>query len=93
MSKDAIAQANYNPGILENLLGMDDGYLGDSPVLVEIPNPANYRIPTGNEFAAYEDFWRPGGFTDPGGLPEAVIDPVKAGDYIVKPVFEGNTNE
>ncbi|WP_415897774.1 RHS repeat-associated core domain-containing protein [Neptuniibacter sp. QD57_21] len=85
---DAISEANGNPRKLENLLGMDDGYLGDNPVLIDIPSPSGYRIPTGNEFAAYDDYWRPGGFTHPGGLPEAVIDPVLVGDYTVAPAFK-----
>lgn len=45
-----------------------------------------YRIPSGNEFGA-NDFWRPGGFTSPGGLPEAVINPVQPGGYTVSNVF------
>ena len=72
---------------LENVLGLDSGYLGNAPVRVDIPDPSGYRIPTGNEFAASDRFWRPGGSTWPGGLPEAVINPVRPGGYIVSPIF------
>ncbi|MCA1857554.1 DUF6531 domain-containing protein [Massilia oculi] len=85
-TRDAIARAGNDVSKLEELLGLDKGYLGANPVLVEIPNPIGYRIPTGNEFGA-NGFWRPGGFTYPGGLPEAVIDPVPPGAYTTKPVF------
>lgn len=73
-------------GKLEQLLGFDLGYLGRSLVRVDIPNPVGYRIPSGNEFGT-NNFWRPGGLTWPGGLPEAVIDPLPVGSYVVKPVF------
>ncbi|GLQ89401.1 DUF6861 domain-containing protein [Dyella flagellata] len=86
LADDAIAKSGGDVRALENMLGLDEGYLGDAPVRVDIPNPAGYRIPTGNEFAA-NGFWRPGGATWPGGLPEAVIDPVPAGSYVVNPVF------
>jgi hypothetical protein len=36
---------------------------------------------------AANTFWRPGGLTWEGGLPEAVIDPVPEGAYVVTPVF------
>ena len=82
----AIAQAAGDPRKLEALLGLDAGYLGDAPVRVDIPAPQNYRIPSGNEYAA-NAFWRPGGMTWDGGLPEAVIDPVPPEGYVVTPVF------
>lgn len=82
----AIARAGGDPRKLEELLGLDAGYLGAAPVRVDIPAPQNYRIPSGNEFAA-NAFWRPGGLTWEGGLPEAVIDPVLPGGYVVTPVF------
>jgi len=86
-AQDAIAKANGDPRKLEELLGLDKGYLGESPVLVNIKKSTGYRIPSGNEFAAYDDFWRPAGLTHPGGLPEAVIDPVQPGGYTVSRVF------
>ena len=36
----------------------------------------NARIPSGNEEAAFDGFWKPGGQTFPGNMPEAVIDEV-----------------
>lgn len=87
VAQDAIKKSNGNPRELENLLGLDDGYLGDNPVLVKIPETTGYKIPSGNEFAAYDDFWRPGGLTHPGGLPEATIDPVQPGSYTVETIF------
>lgn len=75
VAHEAIAKPIGDVGKLEQLLGLDPGYLGSSPVRVDIPASAGYRIPTGNKFAA-NNFWRPGGLTWPGGLPEAVIYPV-----------------
>ncbi|MFZ5862842.1 MAG: DUF637 domain-containing protein, partial [Nitrospirota bacterium] len=86
VADNAIAESKGDIARLEQLLGFDAGYLGATPVRVDIPSPTGYRIPTGNEFGA-NDFWRPGGFTWPGGLPEAVIDPVLPGNYIANPVF------
>ncbi len=83
---DAIKQSAGDVSKLEEFLGLDKGYLGTNPVLVDIPNPTGYRIPTGNEFGA-NNFWRPGGFTSPGGLPEAIIHPVKPEFYTTNPVF------
>lgn len=68
------------------MLGLDDKYFGEHPVLVEIHQPQGFKVPSGNEFGVNE-FWRPGGYTYPGGLPEATIDPIPPGGYTVKPVF------
>jgi hypothetical protein len=86
LADDAIATSRGDARALEKSLGLDNGYLGSAPVRVDIPNPAGYRIPSGNEFGA-NSFWRPGGVTWPGGLPEAVIHPVPPAGYVVKPVF------
>ena len=86
-AQDAIAKADGDPRKLEGLLGLDKGYLGDNPVLVNIPKAEGYKIPSENEFAAYDDFWKPGGLTYPGGMPEAVIDSVMPGNYTIKPIF------
>jgi filamentous hemagglutinin len=86
LADDAVASSGGDVRALEKLLGLDDGYLGGAPVRVDIPKPLGYRIPTGNEFGA-NSFWRPGGVTWPGGLPEAVINPVLPGGYVVNPVF------
>ncbi|MFC2796672.1 MAG: hypothetical protein ACFN4N_03215, partial [Streptococcus sp.] len=31
------------------------------------------RIPSGNEASAFEDFWKPGGQTFPGNMPEGIM--------------------
>ena len=84
LADNAIANAAGDVRELERMLGLDAGYLGSAPVRVDIPNPAGYRIPTGNEFGANSN-WRPGGLTWPGGLPEAVINPVSPGGYVASP--------
>lgn len=80
-----IKRSNGNVAKLERMLGLDVGYLGKSPVLIDIPSPSRVRIPTGNEFGA-SPLWRAGGQTS-GGIPEAIIDPVRPGDYFTRPVF------
>ena len=69
--------------ILEDLLGMHPGDLGDSPVAIDIPaeNLHNIRIPSGNEKSAFDGYWKPGGRTYPGDMPEAVVDEIPWGNY------------
>jgi hypothetical protein len=86
VADNAIFQSQGDVRMLEKLLGFDNGYLGNEPIRIDIPSPSGYRIPTGNEFGANK-FWQPGGNTWPGGLPEAIIDPVPSGKYTVKPAF------
>lgn len=81
IGEKAIEASNGNPRELENLLGLDNGYLGDNPVIIDIPNPENVRIPSGNEDSAFEGLWKPGGYTAPGNIPEAVIEEVPEGKY------------
>ena len=77
VAKAMIKEADGNPRKLEALLGLDKGSLGDSPKLVLPQEVHNYRIPDGNEGGSRANpQWRPGGKTYPGGVPEAVIDPV-----------------
>ena len=80
VADELIEEAGGDVRKLENLLGLDPGALGDSPVRVDIDNPSGLRLPSGNESGANSN-WIPGGFTS-GGLPEAVIDRVQPGDYI-----------
>ena len=82
VADEAIAKANGDFRLLEELLALEPGSLGSNPVRVDISNPKNVRIPTGNEVGALFDYWVPGGYTK-GGIMEAVIDPVKPEDYIV----------
>ncbi|MEF9917525.1 MAG: hypothetical protein RR681_07840 [Lachnospiraceae bacterium] len=63
---------------------MEPGTLGSSPVRVDVKNPSNLRVPSGNELGANSQ-WLPGGNTG-GGIPEATITSPKPGDYIVKPI-------
>jgi hypothetical protein len=81
----AIADAGGDVRKLERLLGLEKGYLGENPVLVEVDKPLGLRMPSGNEPGANMQ-WRAGGFTS-GGVPEAVVDQIPAGSYSVKPVF------
>ena len=77
VAKAMIKEADGNPRKLEALLGLDEGSLGDSPKMVLPQEVHNYRIPDGNEGGSRTNpQWRPGGKTYPGGVPEAVIDPV-----------------
>ena len=83
----AVLASDGNPRVLEELLGLDRGYLGDSPLTINVKHPKNLRIPSGNEPGAWQGLWEPGGFTK-GGIPEAVVDQFKPGDYTVGKVFE-----
>ena len=77
VAKAMIKEADGNPRKLEALLGLDEGSLGDTPKMVLPQEVHNYRIPDGNEGGSRDNSqWRPGGKTYPGGVPEAVIDPV-----------------
>ena len=77
VAKAMIKEADGNPRKLEALLGLDKGSLGDTPKMVLPQEIHNYRIPDGNEGGSRKNpQWRPGGKTYPGGVPEAVIDPV-----------------
>ena len=75
-----------DPELLEDILGLHRGDLGSSPVAIEIPPESikNLRIPSGNEDSAFDGFWKPGGQTFPGNMPEAVIDEVPWGEFTVR---------
>ena len=73
--------------IYETLLGLDDGYLGDGPlyrldVTPEVVAEKGISIPSGNEAGA-NNWWRPGGRTYPGDMPEGVMKDIstKSGDH------------
>ena len=77
VAKAMIKEADGNPRKLEALLGLDEGSLGDTPKMVLPQEVHNYRIPDGNEGGSRDNSQcRPGGKTYPGGVPEALIDPV-----------------
>ena len=85
----AVEASDGNPRILENLLGLDPGYLGENPIIIDIKNPKNIRVPSGNEAGAWPKYWIPGGYTS-GGIPEAVIDQIQAGEYAISDVYPNN---
>ena len=73
--------------IYETLLGFDEGYLGDGPlyrldVTPEVVAEKGISIPSGNEAGA-NNWWRPGGRTYPGDMPEGVMKDIstKSGDH------------
>ena len=78
-----IKQAAGDVNKLERLLGLSSGDLGTNPVRVDIADPKNIRIPSGNEAGAWPGYWVSGGYTNPGGVMEAVIDPVPKNKYVV----------
>lgn len=89
-----IKEADGNPRKLEKLLGLDYGSLGDSPKMVLPEEVHNYRIPDGNEGGSRDNpQWRPGGKTFPGGVPEAVIDPVPKDKVKLEDVFNNQGDE
>ena len=72
--------------LYETLLGFDEGYLGDNPlyrldVAPEVVSEKGISIPSGREDGA-NGWWRPGGRTYPGDMPEGVMDgiSIKEGD-------------
>ena len=75
-----------DPELLEDILGLHRGDLGSSPVAIEIPPESvkNPRIPSGNEDSAFDGFWKPGGQTFPGNMPEAVIYEVPWGEFTIR---------
>ena len=84
--KKAVQASNGNPRILEELLGLDEGYLGNNPVVIDIKHYEGLRMPSGNEPGAFQGLWEPGGYTK-GGIPEAVIDQLGPNDYEVSKIF------
>ena len=80
-----VAQSGDDVGKLEQILSLDPGVLGTSPVRIDILSPGGLRLPSGNELGANNQFL-PGGYTA-GGIPEATINPAPPGTYSVTPVF------
>ena len=83
VADEVITQAGGDASKLEALLGLNPGDLGTNPVRVDIVDPQNIRVPSGNDAGAWSGYWTPGGYTKPGGVIEAVIDPVPKSNYIV----------
>jgi hypothetical protein len=61
LPKTYVAQAIKDSGgdvrKLEQLLGLEKGYLGENPVLVEVTKPSGLRMPSGNEPGANPQFY------------------------------------
>ena len=79
--------ANGDNRLFEKLLGFDEGYFGDGPIYrldvsPEVVAQKGVYMPTGKEYGANE-WWRPGGRTYPGGIPEAIMKDIstKRGDH------------
>ena len=88
----AVKASNGNPRILEELLGLEKGFLGENPVVIEPKELKFLKFPSGNEPGAYVGLWQPPGFTK-GGIPEAVINQLAPDEYINKKVYEGVLNK
>lgn len=85
LADSLVSKAGGNVAELERLLSLEPGTLGANPVRIDVPSPNGLRMPNGNELGANKQ-WIPGGHTG-GGIPEATINPVQPGTYIVKPAF------
>lgn len=85
LAKKLIHVSDGDPRKLERLLSIEEGALGDAPLLIDVVEDYIVRIPTGTEKGANKH-WRPGGYTIE-GIPEAVVDCIKDGHYRVMPVF------
>ena len=88
----AVKASNGNPRVLEELLGLEKGFLGENPVVIEPKELKFLKFPSGNEPGAYVGLWQPPGFTK-GGIPEAVINQLAPDEYINKKVYEGVLNK
>ncbi|QJD85852.1 RHS repeat protein [Cohnella herbarum] len=86
VADDLIAKSGGDVSKLEELLSLDPGTLGSSPVRVDIPKPTGLRMPDGNEVGANSQ-WIPGGYTS-GGIIEATIDQVPLDKLIVTKILK-----
>ena len=84
--------ANGDNRLYERLLGFDEGYFGDAPIYrldvsPEVIAQRGVFMSSGNEDGA-NLWWRPGGRTYPGGIPEAVMRNISTtkGDHTWKVV-------
>lgn len=83
-----VKESGGDPCVLEKLLGLDVGSLGEHPIMIEPQKIDNLRIPSGNEDGSrLNPQWRPGGKTYPVGVPEAVIDRVPKDGLIIKELW------
>lgn len=82
----AVESSNGIPRVLEELLGLEKGYLGEKPIMLKISEFENIKIPSGNEAGAWRGFWEPGGYTQ-GRVSEVVIDQIKSKNYTVSDTY------
>ncbi len=82
----AIKASDGDPRKLEKLLALDEGSLGENPVVIKPKKISFLEFPSGNEKGA-NDYWKPGGYTT-GGIPEVVVNQFAPGEYTVKPIFK-----
>ena len=82
----AIKASDGDPRKLEKLLALDEGSLGENPVVIKPKKISFLEFPSGNEKGA-NDYWKPGGYTS-GGIPEVVVNQFAPGEYTVKPIFK-----
>ena len=83
----AIKASDGDPRKLEKLLALDEGSLGENPVIIKPKKIRFLEFPSGNEKGA-NDYWKPGGYTS-GGIPEVVVNQFALGEYSVERVFKG----
>ena len=82
----AIKASDGDPRKLEKLLALDEGSLGENPVIIKPKKISFLEFPSGNEKGA-NDYWNPGGYTS-GGIPEVVVNQFAPGEYTVKPIIK-----
>lgn len=82
----AIKASDGDPRKLEKLLALDEGSLGENPVVIKPKKISFLEFPSGNEKGA-NDYWKPGGYRS-GGIPEVVVNQFAPGEYTVKPIFK-----
>jgi hypothetical protein len=81
-----LSRANGDIRVVEKGLGIPEGVWSEPMVRVDVHNPLlhDVRMPSGVERGANE-YFRWGGYTK-GFVPEAVINPIKVGEYSVSPL-------
>lgn len=82
----AIKASDGDPRKIEKLLALDEGYLGENPVVIKPKKISYLKFPSGKEKGA-NAYWNPGGYTS-GGVPEVVVNQFAPGEYTVKPIFK-----
>lgn len=71
----------------KKLLGLDLGYLGGNPFLLDINKLDGLRVASGNEAGDWQRMWEQVDFTN-ARIPEAVINQLPSDGYKVMDVFK-----